>query len=56
MNHTAFPGGPVARTALSLFRVWVQSLVRELRSYKPHSMAKKLNLKMNQTSDTKTLF
>ena len=47
-------------SALLLLRVWVQSLVRELRSHKPHSVAltppKKVNLKMNQTSDTKTLF
>ena len=28
---------------LSLLRAWIQSLVRELRSCKPHSVAKKKN-------------
>ena len=32
-----FPGDPVVRTlALSLLGPWVQSLVRELKSHKPH--------------------
>ena len=39
-NHMrAFPGSPVVRTPQSC---WVQSLVRELRSNKPHSVAKKI--------------
>ena len=35
------PGSPVVRTLLSLPRVQVQSLARELRSHKPSSMTKK---------------
>ena len=31
-----FPGGALVKTALSLPRVQVQSLIRELRSHKPH--------------------
>ena len=37
-----FPGGPVAKIpVLSLQRVQVQFLLRELRSHKPRSVAKK---------------
>ena len=36
-----FPGGPVIDSMLSLWRAWVQSLVRELRSDKPQSVAKR---------------
>ena len=36
-----FPGGPVVRTPLSLSKAWVHTLVRELRSHKPCSVAKK---------------
>ena len=36
-----FPGGAVVETALSLPWAWVQSVVRELRSHKLHSAAKK---------------
>ena len=35
-----FPGGPVVRTLLSLLRVWVPPLVRELRSHKSHDKEK----------------
>ena len=35
-----FPGGPVVRTLLSLLRVWVPPLVRELRSHKSHGKEK----------------
>ena len=35
-----FPGSPVVRTPL--LRAWVRSLVGELKSHKPHSMAKKI--------------
>ena len=35
-----FPDGPVVKT-LALQGAWVQSLVRELRSHKPHGMATK---------------
>ena len=36
-----FPGSSVVSIVLSLLRVQVQSLVGELRSHKPHSVAKK---------------
>ena len=36
-----FPDGPVVKTLLPLQGAWVQSLDRELRSHKPHGMAKK---------------
>ena len=41
-----FPAGPVVKT-LPLQGAWVQSLVRELRSHKPHGIAttKKMNKK-----------
>ena len=35
------PGGPVVRTLLLLPAAWVRSLVRKLRSRKPHGMEKK---------------
>ena len=47
MTHFGdFPGGPVAKTAFSLQRAWVQSLVRELRSHMliPTLQKKKKNL------------
>ena len=36
-----FPGGALVKTALSLPRVQVQSLIRELRSHKPHGAIRK---------------
>ena len=36
-----FPGSPVVKTTLPTQGPWVQSLVGELRSHMPHSMAKK---------------
>ena len=33
-----FPGGPVVRTCAFTAVAWVQSLVGELRSHKPHSV------------------
>ena len=36
-----FPGGPVLRTLLSLLSTQIQSLVGELKSHKPHNVAKK---------------
>ena len=39
-------GNPLAVQWLELCsRAWVQSLVRELKSYKPHDMAKKKQMK-----------
>ena len=34
-----FPGGPVVKSVLPLQRVWVPSLVRELRSHMLYNMA-----------------
>ena len=36
-----FPGCPVVKSAFPLQRMWVQSLVRELRSHMLHGTAKK---------------
>ena len=36
-----WPGGPVVKTALSMQGVWVQSLVRKLRSHMSYGVAKK---------------
>ena len=37
-----FPGGPVVKMLLlPMYGAWVQSLVRELRSYIPHGKKKK---------------
>ena len=41
MVQRDFPGGPVAKTVLSVQGAWVPSLVGELRSYMPHSMVKR---------------
>ena len=38
-----FPGGPVVRTQHFHYRTWVQSLVRELRSWKPYRVQPKNN-------------
>ena len=37
-----FSGSPLVKTLLPIQGVWVQSLVRELRSCMPYGMAKKL--------------
>ena len=37
MSVTNFPGGLVVKTTIPLQRVWVQSLVGELRYHMPHS-------------------
>ena len=37
------PGGPVVKTLhLHCLGVWVQFLIRDLRSHMPHSVAKKI--------------
>ena len=36
-----FPGSQVVKTVLPVQGIWVQSLVRELRSHMPRSKAKK---------------
>ena len=38
-----FPGSLVLKTTLSVQGMWVQSLVRELRSHMPHGAAKNEN-------------
>ena len=40
-KSTWFPGSPVVRTWHFTAMAWVQSLVGELRSRKPHGVAKK---------------
>ena len=44
------PGGPVVKTALPVLGVWVQFLVRELRSCMLHGMAEKLDIPACQTN------
>ena len=41
IDYRHVPGGPEVKTALSLQHMWVRSLVRELRSRRPCSTAKK---------------
>ena len=41
MTERDFPDGPVVGTLLSLLRVWVQSLVGELRSHELCGMTNK---------------
>ena len=41
-----FPGGPVVKTALSMQRTQVRSLVGELRSHMPHGQKKKKKKKI----------
>ena len=48
MEGRDFPGGPVVKTALPTQRAWVQSLVGELRSHKPHCAAQKKKKKKKE--------
>ena len=36
-DYCDFPGGPVVKIQTSTAGAWVQSLIRELRSYIPHA-------------------
>ena len=40
---------------LSLLKAWVQSLVRELRSHKPHSVAKKTKRRERERARTSSV-
>ena len=40
-QYGGFPGSPMVRSVLPLQGAWVLTLVRELRSCKPHGVAKK---------------
>ena len=46
MRRGKFPGGPGARTLLSLMKTRVQSLVDELKSHKQHGMVEKRKKKL----------
>ena len=46
-----FLGGPVVRTLLSSPRVWVDSLVRELRFHKLWDMAKNNKIKKKKKKE-----
>ena len=47
LNHRDFPGNAVVKTVLLMQGAQVWSLVRELRSHMPPSVAKKKNLHYN---------
>ena len=50
IDYRHFLGGPQVKTALSLQHTWVQSLVRELRSRRPCSIARKKKKSLLGTS------
>ena len=54
-----FPGGPLSVTVLSQLGTWVESLVQELRSHKPHGIAKRKKLphsKVNSEQNEKAAY
>ena len=49
-----FPGGPVVKMLLlPMYGAWVQSLVRELRSYIPHGGKKKKKAEAGERKEGK---
>ena len=56
LNHSdRLPGGPVVKTPLPLQRVWVPSLIGELRSHVPQGAPKKDEREMEQQAITSQL-
>ena len=55
-NPGDFPGGPVVDSMLPVQGVWFPSLVGELRSHVPCSVAKKIYIKKKKSPVLFTLF
>ena len=56
MRTRDFPGGPAVKAGLPVQGARIQSLVRELRSYVPHGMAKKKKRMQSKETPYELLF